>query len=287
MPKILKRKQKRIKKKKKRRIGPDCQCGNRNRPITSLGEYFKVIDSQLKGEEDAFWFRGNADLEHRLTPSALRYARPSLRNKALDLLSDFKRFGVMKLPKIPAKNEEFQWVQLAQHYGLPTRLLDWTKNAAIALYFACQQAKDEKGEEEEKDGAVFILNPVDLNRETSPRDPRIFDPNRDAELISEYFKLDGNRNPRGPKAIAINPSWNSERIMLQQGVFTLHGSKYFTLTYKHAPSLVHLKINNDDKYNLLEELERIGVNEMSIFPEAEHMCSYLKWRENLEIIEDK
>lgn len=274
MPKILKRKHKFVKKKKKRKIGPDCQCSNRNQPITRLGLYFDILNSALK-KEGTFWFRGNADLTWRLIPSALRYPMTSKRNKALNLLNDFKRFGELKLPKAPRANEEFKWVQLAQHYGLPTRLLDWTKNAAIALYFACEK-------EPEKDGAVFILNPIDLNREAFPRQPRIFDPNQDETIIGQYLKLDGDRNPDGLKTIAVNPPWNSERIMLQQGVFTLHGSRYFTLTDRQAPSLVYLRIENEYKNILLQELERVGVNEMSIFPEAEHMCRYLKWREKLD-----
>lgn len=277
MPNIPKKRYKLVKKKKKRK--PDCQCGNRNQPIISLGGYFSRLNSFLK-EGDTFWFRGNADLRWRLKPSALRYTKLSKRNSALDLLNDFKRYGELKLPKAPNANEEFKWVQLARHYGLPTRLLDWTKNAAIALYFACEK-------EPEKDGAVFILNPIDLNREEFPKDARVFDPHQDAKLIKRYLRLDGSRNPEGLKTIAINPPWNSERIMLQQGVFTLHGSRYFILTDRQASSLVYLKIEKDYKAILRQELERVGVNEMSIFPEAEHMCRYLKWRENLEIIEDK
>ena len=70
--------------------------------------------------------------------------------------------------------------------------------------------------------------------------------------------------------------------MLQQGVFTLHGSMHFTLTNKQASSLIYLRIKSKFKIALLDELERIGVNEMAIFPEAEHMCRYLRWREKLD-----
>lgn len=265
MTKVLKRKI------RLRKFGPDCQRVPSR--ITRLGVYFDILHSTIKGKS-AFWFRGNADLTDRLTPSALRFTSEGKRNDALNLLSDFKRFGELKLRKVPTDKEEFKWVQLAQHYGLPTRLLDWTKNAAIALYFACER-------EPEKDGAVFIINPVDLNREAFPKDARIFDPHQDAKLIRKYLMLNGSRDPKGLKTIAINPPWNSERIMLQQGVFTLHGSRAFTLTDKQAPSLVYLKILKEYKQLLLEELERVGINEMSIFPEAEHMCRYLKWRDKL------
>ena len=255
-------------------IGFDCFCIATR--IPHLEDYFAKIHIALKKGE-TFWFRGNADLAWRLRPSALRYRREEERNTALSLISDFKRFGEIKIPKAPAPSEEFKWVQLAQHYGLPTRLLDWTKNAAIALYFACYD--EDKLEE---DGAVIMLNPKDLNREAFG-EARILDPNQDIDLIRKYLKLKGDKNPKGPKTVAVDPVWNSERIMLQQGVFTLHGSRYFTLTDYQASSLVYIRIRKEYKETLLEELERVGVNEMSIFPEAEHMSNYLKWREKLSL----
>ncbi len=250
--------------------GPDCppvSC-----KITHLGIYFEVLNGLLK-KDDTFWFRGHGNLTWGLTPSALRYSEESTRSRALKLVSDFKRFAEMKLERPPG-DDELKWIQLARHYGLPTRLLDWTRNAAIALYFACC-------EEQEKDGAVLVLNPVELNRKIDPKAPRVFDPNLDAEVIKIYLKLDGRINSRGTGTIAINPTWNSSRIMAQQGVFTISGSKYFTLTSKNASSLVYIEIKKKYKKTLLEELERVGVNEMSIFPELEHLCNYLKQSANL------
>jgi hypothetical protein len=69
--------------------------------------------------------------------------------------------------------------------------------------------------------------------------------------------------------------------MVQQGVFTISGSKYFALTAKNASSLVYVEIKKKYKKILLEELERVGINEMSIFPELDHMCNYLKQSANL------
>lgn len=134
------------------------------------------------------------------------------------------------------------------------------------------------------DGAVFILNPIDLNREADARNARIFDAHSDRDRIRKYLALSGDENPRGLKTIAINPVWNSDRIMLQQGVFTLHGSREFTLTPRQAPSLVCLRVPAAEKEDLLHELERAGINEMSIFPEPEHMCRYLVWREKLDML---
>jgi hypothetical protein len=246
-------------------------------PITGLGEFFSMCAGMLEDDTE-YWFRGHADLRWTLTPSALRYSRGTTRNDALNLLHDFKRYAETKLPHPPEPDEELKWVQLARHYGLPTRLLDWTRNAAIALYFACQPS-----DVPDADGAVYTLNPKDLNREADPRNPRIYDAHSDRSRIADYLRLSGVRNPRGRKTIAINPVWNSERIVLQQGVFTLHGSRDFTLTVDQAPSLVCWRVPAEHKQKILRELERAGICEMSIYPEPEHMCRYLVWRERLEL----
>jgi hypothetical protein len=111
---------------------------------------------------------------------------------------------------------------------------------------------------------------------TASRQRRVFDANADADLIAPYLKLGGNQRRNGKRTIAIHPTWNSERIMIQQGAFTLHGSRAFELDSKQAPSLCYLPILKKHKPTLIAELERIGIAEMSIFPEPEHVCSYLK-----------
>jgi len=237
-----------------------------------VGKFFATLDVWLK-KDSVYWFRGHANRIWTLTPSALRYDTEHQRDTALYLLADFKRYAELKLPNPPSQDEELKWVQLARHYGLPTRLLDWTGNAAIALYFAC--------EDSDNDGAVYTLQPKDLNRAADSKSHRIFDAYSDAGLIKQYLMLSGARDPRGLQTIAINPVWNSQRIMLQQGAFTLHGSREFALTVEQAPSIVRFIIPRGRKQGLRKELERVGINEMSIFPEAEHMCRYLIWREQL------
>ncbi len=240
--------------------------------IESISDYFAVFNSLLRAG-DTFWFRGHADYTWSLTPSALRYSDEAQRNEALGLVTEFKRLGDIKLGKAPDPEDELKWLQLAQHYGLPTRLLDWTQNPAIALYFACLDP--------EAEGLVFILNPVDLNRAADPKRPRVFDSLLDRDKLAPYFRLSGKRNPRGRRTIAINPTWNSERIMLQQGTFTLHGAREFALTREQAESLAYLPIPGTVKNTLRSELERISVDEMSIFPELEHLCRQLKRRAGL------
>jgi hypothetical protein len=247
------------------------RCAMLKQRVENLADYLSVISSLITGT-DQFWFRGHEDAGWELTPTALRYKRQNDRTRALGLVAGFKRVAEIKLTRPPLANEELKWVQLARHYGLPTRLLDWTESATIALYFAPLNSS--------VDGMVFILNPVDLNRMSYPKNPRIFSAQSDEKIIATYLKLGARESARGPGTIAINPVWNSERLMLQKGVFTLHGSR-FQLDGRQAPSLVGLPILKECKVRMLFELGRVGVDEMSIFPELEHSCNFLIEKANL------
>jgi hypothetical protein len=236
--------------------------------ILTLSDFFAVFHSVLKKGE-IFWFRGHSDLKYELAPSALRFESAEMREKALGLVADMKRFLGMKLTRPPALDDLLGWMQVAQHYGLPTRLLDWTQNAAVALFFACSSNSD-------KDGLVVILNPIELNQRVDAKLPRVFNSETDAELIKPYFKLDGHLTSRGKRTIALNPTWNSERIAMQNGYFTLHGSRKFALDKSQVSFLLYVPILKENKESLLNELERVGIGEMFIFPEPEHVCSHLR-----------
>ena len=236
--------------------------------ISNLSEFFGVFNSVLDAGK-TFWFRGHSDLKFELAPFALRYPMEEERERALGLVSEVKRFLGMKLSRPPEPNDHLGWMQVAQHYGLPTRLLDWTQNAAVALFFACCAHF-------EQDGLVAIINPIELNQRVNPKLAGILSYERDAEIIRPYFELGPRINPRGKHTIALNPTWNSERIALQQGFFTLHGSRKFVLDKTQASSLLYVPILREHKKSLLNELERVGIGEMFIFPEPEHVCNHLR-----------
>lgn len=241
--------------------------------IENLSDFFAVFHSLLEVNK-TFWFRGHPRNEYRLAPSALRYPEEEKRTRALGLTADMKRYLEMKLVRPPSATDDLGWMQVAQHYGLPTRLLDWTQNAAVALFFACCKDYD-------SDGAVIVLNPIELNIAVDRQSPRVFSVQTDPAIIQPYMNLSGAISTRGRPTIAINPTWNTERIAMQHGAFTLHGSKKIDLDRHQASSLLLVPILREHKLALLNELERVGIGEMFIFPEPEHVCSHLKQKAGL------
>ena len=99
---------KKVRKRSNRKSGTNCPIVPIK--ITHLGKFFEVCSSVVKDE--TYWFRGHTDIVWDLTPSALRYKTPIERDKALELLTDFKRFGEIKLFNLPSPDGELKWIQL-------------------------------------------------------------------------------------------------------------------------------------------------------------------------------
>ncbi|HDT6088482.1 FRG domain-containing protein [Raoultella ornithinolytica] len=110
-----------------------------------------MIDSSIN-----YWFRGHSDVSFKLLPSLFRPVSGT-QNQYYDeaqLIDEITR----RFPIVRDKNKSIiELLIYAQHYGIPTRLLDWTENLLVALYFCCS-------EHQQKDGVVYILNPSKIQK---------------------------------------------------------------------------------------------------------------------------
>jgi hypothetical protein len=222
------------------------------------------------------WFRGHADIEWTLEPGWYRQAPPGRKKgdawySEHNLLLEFKLHAPRYLSTLPAT--DWEWLFVMQHYGLPTRLLDWTESALLGLYFAVRD------NHQDTDAGVWALNPWWLNNRSLGR--RVI-PAAGEPAVRPWAPLAERGRLDGVLPVAIRPVHGSQRIAAQKGVFTVHGRRLGALD-----ALSHLRVDNGPGLRLIQipadaigdvrrQLAVAGVSETSVFQELDGLCREIK-----------
>jgi len=182
--------------------------------VSKIGIVKALADARTK----VLWFRGQPDSTYDLLPSILRDGRTVALEPEL-----LYRFKAKSLPFI-TKNiptSEWGWLFIMQHYGLYTRLLDWTEEACIALTFALF---DRTIKHDQKNSVVWCFEPIGLNKGFNFQNQSLLGliPNIEEQEITDNYHIKHLRSMIPVKRpIAICGPLNNERIIAQRGVFTL------------------------------------------------------------------
>jgi hypothetical protein len=234
--------------------------------VETIGDYLSVI-KQYRGDYEPgsvlqdVVFRGQMG-DFPLMPKLCRLkAKEDILEAEQQMLQEFKRSNPL-LIQPHGLMDDWDYLTLGQHFGLPTRLLDWSYNALTALWFAVS-SHVERLRQVHLSGIVWMLPTATDDFVTNMNDIHPFEV---------------------PETKIFRPRLIKQRINNQSGVFSIHASKdildkcLLNDNVRYSKKLVKILIPPERIPDLQHDLNTLGVNAFSIFPELEGLCSYLQWR---------
>lgn len=273
--------------------------------IENIQEYINIIE-MLKHKytyntggfintlvEPQFLFRGHGNhKKYLLEPKIFRTKKTQYGSTTqfsqleYNILSDFIS-EARAFEKDIMDNDIQAWLEVAQHYGVPTRLLDFTENPLVALYFACRSKSEDIA-------SVWIIDEkaYEKNFLHTPYIKLAFDSQTNVSNIIEreillWGKPERNNFPDYPYPWIYKPKYRDERMKLQSSMFMIWGSRECALTEmisepnymnmddnevitSDSPAFLYaLEINPERKSEILKQLDMLGINEKFIYPGLE------------------
>jgi FRG domain. len=236
--------------------------------IKSVGDLIEILKTDYSSFNEDIWFRGQSEFNWKLSPGLMRLTEAPSEGT---LLTRFKQSAAMLIDGSP-KND-FDWLFLMQHYGVPTRLLDWSESPLTALYFAVAE------KENTLDAALWSLKPTELNKIANiSTNERNFIPSFEDVELQNYSVQTLSSNPRNKLApIATIATRNSPRIQAQLGVFTIHHLDIRPIEdFCVNNEVIKYKIPSSSKKNIRAELDLLSIKKFTLFPELSSIGETLK-----------
>ena len=244
-----------------------------------------------------FIYRGHSSCQYKLLPAIFRWhdlpqgvSVSAYSQLEFNILEDFISEACFFVRDVPV-DDVISWLEIAQHFGVPTRLLDFTENPLVALYFACIGSP-------EKDACVWIINELAYNKKffavegliLAARSKHTISKIVTEELVYQDFQPHcGNMNYIQYPWI-YKPHYREERMHLQESVFMLWGADQRPVT-ANILGIEYMStgiVNNAEnglicsvsipaarKKGLLNALDLCGVNEKFIYPGLDGIGKYI------------
>jgi len=243
--------------------------------VKSVGEFINEIETRIRPNKSMnkriLWYRGQRRAKWDLEPTIRRGYNDEERN----FTNRFRSRAGTRYERLPRHNDLAAWLSLMQHYGLPTRLLDWTRSPLIALYFALERYIYE--DLDAQDACIWILDPHRMNinegfgKWTPPIDARTC-----LSMVEPAFYHD---SPENSKVMAAMATETDGRMFVQQGCFTIHSDpEPLNNRNGHEDYLSALKIPADKVKDMAFSIDDCGFRKGDIYPDLEHLASEFKGR---------
>jgi hypothetical protein len=245
--------------------------------IQSIEDFLQAVraDSSSWEPREPKWFRGEPKSDTPLLPTLYRDGLAKFENPLLQM---FRSRASGYHDVVPDVEKTDQWLFLARHAGLPTRLLDWTEGALIGLHFALKNVEP----------VVWMLNPLALNElagvHSDPSQMREFPliwlwrphptVNPAFENLRGAWELD---QPGVQLPVAVYPTYVHARLRAQRSCFTIHGKEKRGLNHM-VPDSILKRYVVDPAYcqPMIKEIRLLGITDSVTFPDLDGLASELK-----------
>lgn len=218
---------------------------HRHYSASAVAEFVQLL---LHGDRVWHYYRGHRDASWTLEPVIDRVSHGALTRFDHEnlMFQEFKRRAVAFLQSRPA--DEWEFLAIARHHGLPTRLLDWTENPLAALFFAVEESSSE-------DSAVWCYVHVGLGK-----------PKPDMSVT-------------GPLSIdrltLYQPPHLHARIAVQSSLFTAHPADWKAGPDPWSGYLARVTIPVAARSQIRHELFRLGVHRAALFPDLDNAAAHI------------
>jgi hypothetical protein len=235
--------------------------------VTSIAELVRALET-TNGENSPRWYRGQSDFDWQLVPSLGR--PPSVPAHEDALIKRFKQNALSYIQRVPSN--EWEWLFLMQHHRVPTRLLDWSENPLVALYFAVTENLD-------RNACLWCLDPVQLNKASHIQtaiatDIPCFSVDEDLDQYLPREVLSGMYKKPPVAALAMR---YFPRLTAQSGVFTITHRELTPIEIVGDGAFVgRLKIPSAAKKNIARELRLLGITRLALFPDLDSVAEHAR-----------
>ena len=204
-------------------------------------------------------------------------ASPTSRASNSPLLRNFRKYAHAQAST--GVDSIWHWLTLAQHHGLPTRLVDWTYSPLVALHFATENPLTC-----DEDGIVWCVNFVQANTRLPKRlRAMLEDEHSDTftiEMLGEFASLRAfDALAREPFVVYIEPPSLDTRILNQFALFSLMPGPTFSIAEwldAHPDLCRKVLVPAELKWEIRDKLDQANINERTLFPGLDGLSRWLE-----------